>query len=234
MEILYHSVICSDPRQYIGINGQKWTNLSELHANEEKKYHNDFEEIMPGKLWAFKTKPSIGIGQRAFLMKDPAISGLVMWDCVAYLDDATIEKIDDISGGKGIAHMVVSHPHYYSTTAVWAAAFPDMKLWLAEVDFFDWHQREDVVQAKKDSTSDGTFAGAVAKQLQLVKNEQTDLPGSSTTKILLLGGHFPGSLVLLWEDCLFIADTVQVIPSGLYKSSEPQRKGMTTFSFMWR
>lgn len=230
----FHSPICSDPRQYIGIAGQKWTNLAKLHADVEKRYHNDFEELMPGKLWTFKTRPSFGIGQRAFLMKDPAISGLVMWDCVADLDDATIEKINEISEGRGIAHMVVSHPHYYSTTAVWAAAFPNMQMWLAEIDFYEWYQREDVIQAKKAGTLHSKFASGIAKQLQLVSSEQTNLPGSPTTKIILLGGHFPGSLVLLWEDCLFIADTIQIVPSGLYKSGEPQRKGVTTFTFLWR
>ncbi|KAK9900243.1 hypothetical protein P389DRAFT_9896 [Cystobasidium minutum MCA 4210] len=231
----YKCPICADPRQYIGISGQKWTSLAKLHT-DEKNYHNEFKEVIPGKLWSFRTVPSIGIGQRAFLMKDPSMERLVMWDCVAYIDDATLEKIDELSGGKGIAHMVVSHPHYYSTTATWTAAFPEMKLWLAEVDFYDWHQRRDLVQAKKaeaSSTGSASFATSVVSRLQLVKAKQTALPGSSSTKILLLGGHFPGSLVLLWEDCLFIADTVQVVPSGLYKSGEPQRPGMTTFSFMW-
>lgn len=168
-------------------------------------------------------------------MKDPAVDGLVMWDCVAYIDDATIHKIDELSGGKGISHMIVSHPHYYSTTAIWTAAFPNMRLWLAEADFNDWHQRQDLVQAKADRTKQSdTFAASIAKQVELVTDEHTLLPGSSTTKILLLGGHFPGSLVLLWEDCLLIADTIQVVPSGLYKSAEPQRAGVTTFSFMWR
>jgi glyoxylase-like metal-dependent hydrolase (beta-lactamase superfamily II) len=168
-------------------------------------------------------------------MKDPAIDGLIMWDCVAFLDDETIDKIDELSDGKGIANMVVSHPHYYSTTALWAAAFPKMNLWLAEVDFHDWYQRFDIISAKKDAASaDSGVSSSVAKQIQLVNEEQTLLSDSTSTKILLLGGHFPGSLVLLWEDCLFIADTIQVVPSGLYKSVAPQRKGVTTFSFMWR
>lgn len=168
-------------------------------------------------------------------MKDPNIEGLVMWDCVAFLDDATLGKIDELSSGRGIAHLVVSHPHYYSTTAVWAAAFPDMKVWSAEVDFYDWHLRADVVQAKKDPQAQNTsIATRVAKQIQLVKEEQTELPSSTSTTILLLGGHFPGSLVLLWKDCLFIADTLQVVPSGRYKSKEVQRKGVTSFAFLWR
>lgn len=169
-------------------------------------------------------------------MKDTAIDGLVMWDCVAYIDDATLEKINELSGGKGIAHMIVSHPHYYSTTAVWAAAFPEMQMWLAKVDFSDWHQRSDLIRATKQTsrTEDEASIASVSAQLRLVKDIQTALPRSDSTKILLLGGHFPGSLVLLWEDCLFIADTIQVVPSGLYKSKEAQRPGVSTFAFLWR
>lgn len=168
-------------------------------------------------------------------MKDPAITGLVMWDCVAYIDDATIKKIDELSSGDGIAHMIVSHPHYYSTTAVWAAAFPEMQMWLAEVDFYAWHQRTDLVRIRKEHpVGKGGIVASVAERLRLVKDEQTILPCSTSTKILLLGGHFPGSLVLLWEDCLFIADTIQVVPSGLYNSKEPQREGVAAFAFLWR
>lgn len=168
-------------------------------------------------------------------MKDPAFDGLVMWDCVAYIDDATLEKIDELSGGHGIAHMVVSHPHYYSTTAVWLQAFPKMQLWLADIDFNNWHQRTDLIQVRKDAQGrERGVLHAAADRLRLVTEEQSFLPGSTATSILLLGGHFPGSLVLLWEDCLFIADTIQVVPSGLYKSKEKQREGVVTFTFLWR
>lgn len=228
------SVICSDPRQYIGFNGQKWTSLAKLHA-DEKEYHNEFNVLIPDKVWTFRTLPSVGIGQRAFLIKDAAFDGLVMWDCVAYIDDATLEKIDELSGGHGIAHMVVSHPHYYSTTAIWLQAVPNMQLWLADVDFYDWHQRTDLIQVRKDKQArEGSNAQSIAGRIHLVKGEQTPLPGSSTTSILLLGGHFPGSLVLLWEDCLFIADTIQVVPSGRYKSQEKQRDDVVSFAFLWR
>lgn len=46
-------------------------------------------------------------------------------------------------------------------------------------------------------------------------------------------GHFPGSSVLLWksERKLFVADSVMVVPSGVYHVDRPV--GTASFSFMW-
>jgi hypothetical protein len=222
----YKCQICLDPRQYIGTSGQKWTTLKNLISDQISPRYNDFDEMIPGSLWTFKTRPSFGIGQRAFLIKDPSVKGLIMWDCVAYLDDSTLEKIDQISEGHGISHTIVSHPHYYSTTATWAAAFPSMTLWLAQEDFQKWYQRDELMHKSSD--------GGVGSRISLVKKEQTVIDSAAKVKILLLGGHFPGSLVLLWNDILFIADTIQVVPSALYKSDQPQRPGVTSVTFLWR
>lgn len=211
--------ICLDPRQYIGPTGQKWTTLERLINDPEKRFRNDFSEIIPDQLWTFKTRPSFGIGQRAFLMKDDESEGLIMWDCVAFIDDETLSNIDRLSKGKGISHMIISHPHYYSTTATWTRAFPQMKIWLARVDYDDWYQRDD--------------NNDIADRIVFIDQEQADIGRGGQTKALLLGGHFPGSLVLLYKDNLLIADTIQVVPSGLYKSHEKQRPNVTSVSFLW-
>lgn len=89
------SMPCLDPRQYIGIQGQKWTTLRALV--ESDTYHNDFHELVAAAAWTFKTRPAFGIGQRAFLLKTAGDDGgLIMWDCVAYPDDATMQAIDRI------------------------------------------------------------------------------------------------------------------------------------------
>ena len=241
----YKCPICADPRQYIGPSGQTWTTLPSLIENKEQKYHNVFETLISGQVWAFETTPKFGIGQRAFLIKDEdnmkAGRGLVMWDCVAYFDDETLARIEDLSQGQGISDIVVSHPHYYSTTALWAAAFPNAKLWLAETDFHVWYQRRDVVdQVKPASEASLRSAVSATKQIRFVKEVETaleDAVGSGSPpnfKILLLGGHFPGSLVLLWRNVLFTADTIQVVPSGLYKSDQPRRDDVASVSFLWR
>lgn len=228
----YKCPICLDPRQFVSSSGQKWTTLGKASSNLSKdQFSNSFTALIPDRLWTFRTLPKIGIGQRAFLLKDPQIKGLIMWDCVAFLDDETLERIDELSDGQGVSDMIVSHPHYYTTTATWAAAFPKMRLWLAREDFENWYQRSDI----KEQVQRGDLEpGSVASRIQLVNQEQTYVDPQGNVKILLLGGHFPGSLVLLWEGNLFIADTIQVIPSGLYKSEEKARPGVASVSFLWR
>ncbi|KAL7006518.1 hypothetical protein EMMF5_003939 [Cystobasidiomycetes sp. EMM_F5] len=232
---IYKCPICLDPRQFIGPDGQKWTTLERLLTNADHLYHNKFTEHIPGKVWWFKTYPSFGIGQRSFLIKD-GDNGLVVWDCVAFIDDETLSFIDKISNGKGIAHMVVSHPHYYSSTAVWAATFPQMQVWLAKVDFIEFYQRFDIRQAYEKMHSAYTASddnASIAGRLQLLEETQTSIPDFPNFSILLLGGHFPGSIVLLWKDVLFVADTIQVILSARYKSDEPQREGVASVAFLW-
>lgn len=228
----YKCKICLDPRQFIGPTGQKWTNLEKLIKDGSNPLHNEFKEVIPGSLWTFRIQPTFGIGQRAFLIKHANIPGLIMWDCVAYLDDATLDKIDELSHGQGISHMIISHPHYYSTTATWTAAFPMMKMWLAKEDFYNWYQREDIVTACKKGISHDDID--VVNRIKLIDEEQTLLQEDCNVKILLLGGHFPGSLVLLWNDILFLADTIQIVPSGMYRSDQPQREAVASVTFLWR
>lgn len=47
------------------------------------------------------------------------------------------------------------------------------------------------------------------------------------------GGHFPGSSVLWWKSArkLFVADTIMVVPSGIYHVDRVP--GTASFSFMW-
>ena len=71
----------------------------------------------PG-LTAIETEPKFGIGQRAHLIQTPA--GNVLWDCIAYLDDATVEQINALGG---LAAIAISHPHYYSAMVEWAHRF---------------------------------------------------------------------------------------------------------------
>jgi len=61
-----HCAICEDERQYVGLDGQKWTTLDELrrgHANEVIAAEPGLHEI--------HTEPQFGIGQRAFLLRTP-------------------------------------------------------------------------------------------------------------------------------------------------------------------
>jgi hypothetical protein len=116
--------ICQDARQYIGLDGQRWTTLHEL----ELKHRNRIREEEQG-LYSICTEPPFAIGQRAFLVQTP--TGNVLWDCVALIDSPTIEKITSLGG---IAAVAVSHPHYYTTMIEWSLAFDNAPVYLHSAD----------------------------------------------------------------------------------------------------
>ena len=55
------------------------------------------------------TEPKFGIGQSARLIRTP--KGNVLWDLVAYLDEDTVRKIEEVGG---LEFVVISHPHFYT------------------------------------------------------------------------------------------------------------------------
>jgi hypothetical protein len=172
-------VICEDPRQFVPKTGQGWTTSEKLGVD----HFNAFRKIGTG-LFAFSTVPRFGIGQRAFLIVTP--SGNVLWDCVSFLDSATIDIIRLLGGLRAIA---ISHPHFYSAIATWGQTF-DCQVFLHEAD------REWVVDPDRCIT----FWTSESKEI---------LPGITIHR---LGGHFPGSTVLHWADrqALFPGDTILV------------------------
>ena len=52
--------ICTDQRQYVGHNGQKWTTLNVMRG---QNFHNRLKEYEPG-LTGIGTEPTFAIGQR--------------------------------------------------------------------------------------------------------------------------------------------------------------------------
>lgn len=205
--------ICDDPRQFTPPSGQSFTTLGKLRS---QGYKNTFTPISadPDRLVGIQTQPKFAIGQRAILVRTP--QGNVLFDCITLLDDDTISMIKALGGLKAI---VISHPHYYSTHLHWARTF-DCLVYLSANDQ-DWlAQREDD-----------------EKHQIFLRQQATNVLG---TTVLKLGGHFPGSLVLLFEESLLIADTLVTTPSGLgsYETDalgNPRRRplGANTFAFMW-
>ena len=104
--------ICTDPRQYVGLDGQRWTTLEELAATHENEVRDEHDLVGIG------TEPSFAIGQRALLV--PFGDSNLLWDCVTLLDDATAEEVERRGGLGAIA---ISHPHYYSAMVDWARRF---------------------------------------------------------------------------------------------------------------
>lgn len=184
---------------------QTWTTLREMQLS--KKYKNVIrkDDYHSGVISIF-TEPQVAIGQRAFLLCTD--KGNILWDCITYLDDETIERIQALGG---IAAIVISHPHYYSTALHWAEAF-DCKVYLSAEDE-EWVMRP-------------------GPQHVMWTGQQLELLDGQFLAVKV-GGHFPGSSVLLWksERKLFVADSITIVPSGVYHVDRPT--DTASFTFMW-
>ena len=95
--------ICEDEKQWVPIDGQTWTTLAVMRSSG--KYENDMMEVEPG-LTGIHTEPTwSGVDRRVLLIQTP--QGNVLWDCMSYLDDKTIQAINNLGGISAIA---ISHP----------------------------------------------------------------------------------------------------------------------------
>ena len=178
--------ICDDERQYIGWDGQRWTRLASLVAEGRR---NRFSEEGPG-LCGIATEPSFAIGQRALLVSTPA--GNVLWDCISFVDDATVAEVNRRGG---LAAVAISHPHYYGVMAEWSAAFSGVPVWIHEAD--------------------RQWLGRTGGRVRLWSGDRTTvLPGVT---LVNCGVHFAGGTVLHWaggEDgrgALLSGDIFQVV-----------------------
>jgi len=174
--------ICTDERQYVPRTGQTWTTPDQLAAN-----HVNGWRLVEPDLFEIHTNPGFAIGQRALLVRTPA--GNFLWDCIALIDDATVELVSGLGGLAGIA---ISHPHYYTRCQDWAAAFGcPVHLHVADRE---WVMRPDPAIRFWDGDT-----MALAPGLTLIR----------------LGGHFPGATVLYWakgaNGVLLTGDTLQVV-----------------------
>jgi len=161
-------LICTDERQFVPASGQSWTTLEKLR----NAHSNKFRRLAAG-LTTIETTPAFGIGQRAILARTPA--GNVLWDCLALIDDATVDLLQGVGGVAGIA---ISHPHYYTTMVEWSRALGGVPIHLHAADR-QWVTRADpAMQFWEGDTK------LIARGLTLVR----------------LGGHFEGGTVLHWAD----------------------------------
>lgn len=114
----------------------------------------------------------------------------MLWDLIAFIDQATV---DFINGKGGLKAIVISHPHFYTTHLEWAELF-DCPVYTSEDDA-QWLNREDKNGRRK-----------------LVRGVTEIAEVNGEAKCIQAGGHFDGSAFLLWEKNLFIADTMMSVP----------------------
>jgi glyoxylase-like metal-dependent hydrolase (beta-lactamase superfamily II) len=178
--------ICEDERQYVGWDGQRWTRLADLRAEGRR---NRFSEEGPG-LCGIGTDPSFAIGQRALLVETP--DGNVLWDCISFVDDATVAEINRRGG---LAAIAISHPHYYGVLAEWSAAFGGVPVWIHEADR-EWLGRTD-------------------DRVRLWSGDRVSIGPGLT--LVNCGVHFAGGAVLHWaggdggRGALLSGDIFQVV-----------------------
>ncbi|KUI70630.1 Uncharacterized protein YmaE [Cytospora mali] len=221
--------ICDDPRQFAPPSGQSFTTLGNM-LTSLAGYKNIFHRYeKDDRLTFIYTTPKFAIGQRCVLVRTPA--GNILWDCVTLLDEATIEEIKKLGGLKAI---VISHPHYYSTHLLWAKTF-DCKVYLSVEDKQWLAQADDSRQI---------FFERATREREITIADKEGQEAHSGAMALKLGGHFPGSLVLLFEGHLLIADTLLTTPAGLgsWETDAVGNKreghlgrpdGLNSFAFMW-
>jgi glyoxylase-like metal-dependent hydrolase (beta-lactamase superfamily II) len=179
--------ICTDERQFVPASGQSWTTLEGLRSVHSNKFHR-----LATGLTTIETTPAFGIGQRAILARTSV--GNVLWECLALIDDATVDVLNGLGGVKAIA---ISHPHYYTTMVEWSRALGGVPIHVHAADR-QWVMRADhAVQFWEGDTK------PIGPGLTLVR----------------LGGHFAGGTVLHWADwdegrgVLLSGDILQVVPS---------------------
>ena len=177
--------ICEDERQYVRQGGQAWTTLEGLAADGHSVELRELEPALIG----VGAQPSIGIGQRALLVRTAA--GNFLWDCFGYIDRQSVQAIQAMGGIAGIAF---SHPHFYGVMVEWSQAFGGCPIWIPAADR-DWVQRDDPAIVEWADTKEV-------------------LPGLT---LIQTGGHFEGSAVLHWaagadgKGALLVGDTITVV-----------------------
>lgn len=176
--------ICQDERQFVPPSGQGWTTFEAMLANHRAVIAHD------GDILGIGMTPHFAIGQRALLVQTPA--GNVLWDMIPLIDRALVSVIEGLGG---LAAVAISHPHYYSTMAEWAAAF-DVPIHI--------HER------------DRTFVMNPGEHVRFWDGERFELLAGAT--LIRCGGHFAGGTVLHLADAhrgkgaLLSGDILQVTP----------------------
>jgi glyoxylase-like metal-dependent hydrolase (beta-lactamase superfamily II) len=123
--------ICEDERQYVGLDGQRWTTFEELRAERRCDVREDSGYLGVG------VEPEIAIGQRLLLVETD--EGNVIWDMIPLVDEVAVEAVTARGPVRAIA---ISHPHYYSGMIEWSRALGGVPILLHEADA-EWIMRPD-------------------------------------------------------------------------------------------
>src|SRR5262245_56170476 len=122
-----------------------------------------------------------------------------MWDCVSFVDDASLTFLREQGGLSAIA---ISHPHFYACMAEWSQAFGNCPIYI--------------------HAADGQWVQYRSPGLTLWEGSSREiLPGVS---LINTGGHFEGSTALHWaggqggRGVLLTGDSLTVVMDRRYLS----------------
>jgi hypothetical protein len=159
--------VCEDDRQWVPATGQRWTTLAELREAGTRITVEPVEE----DLWGLRADPEVGIGQQTMVVRAP--EGVLLFDCVGYLDEAAVEFVRSLGPTLAVA---ASHPHMYGVQTEWAHALGDVPVLVAERDA-GWVRRKDPL-------------------VELYDQSRQVAPGLTLHRV---GGHFRGQAVVEWQ-----------------------------------
>ena len=211
--------ICSDDRQYVPWDGQKWTTPDTV-----KRYHTNQIKKLEKGIYTLQISPGFGIGQRAIFIQTE--KGNILWDCISLVDETTVEILNNLGG---IDAIVISHPHFYSAMVEWSKAFNNIPIYLHAKDAdFVMRKSENIVfwegnslelweNAKLINTG-GHFPGATILHLfEPEKNTYSLFAGDiinveSDVKTVSFMYSFPNHIPLPASDIKIIKERMEGIP----------------------
>ncbi|WP_020143297.1 hydrolase [Terracoccus sp. 273MFTsu3.1] len=158
--------VCEDERQWVPEQGQRWTTVGQLR----KAGTRIRVEVVEDDLWGLRAEPEVGIGQQTMVVRVP--EGVLLFDCVGYIDDAAVELV--LSLGPTLA-VAASHPHMYGVQTEWARALGGVPVLVAAPDA-EWVRRRDPL-------------------VELYDEQRQVAPGLTLHRV---GGHFRGQAVVEW------------------------------------
>ncbi|WP_374970352.1 hydrolase [Terrabacter sp. BE26] len=158
--------ICEDERQWVPEEGQRWTTLERLRSAGTRVTVAEVEPDM----WGLRAEPAVGIGQQTTVVRVP--EGVLLFDCVGYVDDAAVEQVRSLGPTLAVA---ASHPHMYGVQTEWARALGEVPVLVATPDA-EWVRRRDPL-------------------VELYDERRDVAPGLTLHRV---GGHFRGQAVVEW------------------------------------
>ena len=115
--------ICTDERQFVGWQGQRWT----THASLAQRHRLRLDD--ESGLLGIGLAPDYAINQRALFIQTDA--GNILWEALSLVTD---EAVAALKARGGVDLIAISHPHFYAAMVEWSEALGGVPIVLHEAD----------------------------------------------------------------------------------------------------